>query len=199
MLFIKGHDNNSNLASVVKVTIRSTSFPAEVGFSWYRGKWNPDATKDLQMLGVHLTVLDPVWNLKGEFVVAHVEQDAGIDPVADQGLMGPAMVNTSTGDYDMRAWYVEGAVAPLRWDDGRFVKLVTRFDKVDTNDQVAFTPFRRSRITAGGEWQFATNTRFRFEWSRNKIHDFQNAPPPFGGAGGREVITMVMGSLIFSF
>ncbi len=192
-------DNNGDRASVIKATIRGTSFPAEIGFSWYRGKWDPDATKDLHMIGVHLTILNPLWNLKAEFATARVEQDAGIDPVAARGLMGPAMLNMSTGNYNMRAWYVEGAVAPFRWNNGHFVKLVARFDNVDTNDRVAFTPFDRSRITAGGEWQFALNTRVRFEWQRSKIHDFQNSPPPFRGAGGQEVIRMFMGSLIFSF
>ena len=77
--------------------------------------------------------------------------------------------------------------------------MIVRFDDVDTNDRVAFTPFDRSRITGGGEWQFARNTRFRLEWQRSQIHDYQMSPPPFGGAGGAEVITMFMGSLIFSF
>ena len=151
------------------------------------------------MLGAHLNVLQPNWTLKSEYVIAQVEQTAGSNPVADAGLMGPAPLNTSTGDYDMHAWYVEASVFPVRGTNARYLRLVGRYDDVDTNDQIGFTPFDRSRVTVGTEIQFASNTRFRFEYQRSVIDDFQNAPPPYIGAGGEESIKMAMASVIFSF
>ncbi len=192
-------DNNNDKATVVKITLQPLALLGDLGFSWYRGKWNSSGTRNLTMLGAHLNVLQRNWTLKSEYVIAQVEQDAGIDPVANAGLMGPAMLNTSTGDYDMRAWYVEGSVIPVRGTNDRYLRLVGRFDDVDTNDQTGFTPFDRSRVTLGTEFQFATNTRIRFEWQRSVIDDFQNAPGPYVGAGGKEAIIMAMSSVIFSF
>ena len=191
-------DNNNDKATVVKATFKSTNFPLDVGFSWYRGAWDPDSKKNLRMLGVHLNLLARNLTLKGEYVTADVEQEAGFDPVADSGKMGPAMINTTTGDYTMHAYYVEGSFIPFRWPGDRFLRLVTRYDDVDTNDKARFTPFDRSRITLGMEFQFATNTRFRYEWQRAKI-DFSNVPGPYKDAGGKEVIQMHMASVIFSF
>ena len=192
-------DNNNDKATVLKMTLQPLALLGDIGFSWYRGKWNPSGTRNLTMLGAHLNVLQPNWTLKSEYVIAQVEQDAGIDPVANAGLMGPAPLNTSTGDYDMHAWYVEGSVVPVRGANDRYLRLVGRFDDVDTNDQIGFTPFDRSRVTLGTEFQVATNTRFRFEWQRSVIDDFQNAPAPYVGAGGEETIKMAMASVIFSF
>ena len=96
-------------------------------------------------------------------------------------------------------FYVEGSVVPLRWEGERFLRLVARFDNVDTNDKAIFTPFDRSRITVGFEWQFGRNTRFRYEWQRSKVHDFDKAPMPYKLAGGKEIIQMHMPSVIFSF
>ncbi len=109
------------------------------------------------------------------------------------------MANTTVGDYKMNAFYIEGSVIPLRWSTDRFLRLVARFDNVDTNDKVMFTPFDRSRITVGLEWQFGKNTRFRYEYQRATIHDFDKAPPAFTAAGGEETVQMHMPSVIFSF
>ncbi len=192
-------DNNNDKATVLKVTLQPLALLSDIGFSWYRGKWNPSGTRNLTMLGAHVNVLQPNWTLKSEYVVAQVEQTAGSNPVADAGLMGPAPLNTSTGDYNMKAWYVEASVIPVRGTNNRYLRLVGRYDDVDTNDQIGFTPFDRSRVTVGAEFQFASNTRFRFEWQRSVIDDFQNAPAPYIGAGGEESIKMAMASVIFSF
>ena len=192
-------DNNNDKATAVKVTFRSLIVPLDLGVSWYRGKWDPASRKNLQMGGVHLNLLAENWTVKGEFVTADVEQDAGTNLIADAGLMGPAPVNTTTGNYNMVAWYLEGSVIPVRWVGDRFLRLVVRYDDVDTNDKTPFTPFDRSRITVGTEWQFALNTRFRYEWQRTKLRDFSKAPAPFRDAGGKEKIIMNMISMIFSF
>lgn len=192
-------DNNDNKAMVIKALFKTLAIPLEFGISWYRGAWDPAGDRDLQMLGLHLNWLARNVSLKCEYVTAHVEQAAGIDPVADAGMMGPAMINTSTGDYTMNAFYLEGSVVPLRWSRDRFFRLVSRYDEVDTNDKAIFTPFDRSRITLGLEWQFATNTRFRYEYQLSRIDDFDKAPMPFKNAGGKEVIKMHMASFIFSF
>ena len=153
------------------MTLQQLALLSDIGFSWY-----------LTMLGAHLNVLQPYWTLKSEYVVAHVEQTAGSNQVADAGLMGPGPLNTSTGDYNIKAWYVEGSVIPVRGSQNRYWRLVGRYDDVDTNDQIGFTPFDRSRVTVGTEIQFASNTRFRLEWQRSVIDDFQNAPAPYIGA-----------------
>ena len=175
------------------------NFPLDLGVSWYRGAWDPKSKKNLQMLGVHWNWLFRNATLKGEYVKAEVEQDAGFDPVADSGQMGPAMLNTTTGDYNMRAYYVEGSFIPLRLPRDRYLRLVARYDDVDTNDKIMFTPFDRSRITFGMELQLAINTRFRYEWQRTKIDDFSKAPMPYKITGGKEIIRMHMASIIFSF
>ena len=192
-------DNNNNKATVLKASFKPMSLPIDFGVSWYRGAWDPAGKKNLQMVGGHLNWLTRNWSLKGEYVIASVEQDAGIDPVADAGMVGPATLNTSTGDYNMNAYYLEASVVPIRWPNDRFLRLVTRYDAVDTNDKAMFTPFDRSRITLGLEWQLGKNTRLRYEWQRAKLHDFDKAPMPYKMAGGKEVIQMHMPSLIFSF
>ncbi len=192
-------DNNNDKATVVKVSLQPLALLADAGFSWYRGKWNPSGTKDLNMFGGHLNVLQRNWTLKSEYVIAQVDQDAGIDPVAAAGLTGPAALNTSTGDYTMTAWYVEGSVVPVRAGNERYLRLVGRYDDVDTNDQIGFTPFDRGRVTLGTEFQFAANTRVRFEWQQSELDDFANAPGPYVAAGGEESIQMVMASMIFAF
>ena len=192
-------DNNNDKATVVKVSLQSIALLADAGFSWYRGKWNPSGAKDLNMFGGHLNVLQRNWTLKAEYVIAEVDQDAGIDPVAAAGLMGPAALNTSTGDYTMTAWYVEGSVVPIREGNVRYLRFVGRYDDVDTNDQIGFTPFDRGRVTLGTEFQFAPNTRVRFEWQRSELDDFANAPGPYVAAGGEESVQMVMASMIFAF
>lgn len=192
-------DNNNNKASVLKATFKSMQFPLDFGISWYRGAWNPAGDKNLQMLGGHLNLLAKSWTIKGEYVTADVEQDAGLDPVTAAGLTGPAMLNTSTGDYNMHAYYIEGSFIPLRLSADRYLRLVARYDDVDTNDKAMFTPFDRFRTTLGAEFQFARNSRLRYEWQRSKLNDFGKAPGPYKNAGGKEVVQMHMASIIFSF
>ncbi len=184
-------DNNNNKAFVGKLTFKAADLPFDMGISWYQGKWDKASSKSLRMAGAHLNWLGETWTLKGEYVKAQVEQDAG--PGAT------VAINTATGDYTMQAWYVEGSVVPARYKNDKYLRLIIRYDDVDTNDKVAFTPWDRSRITAGMEWQFAHNTRFRYEWQRHEIDDFENAPSPYKNAGGEERIKMHMVSLIFSF
>ena len=194
------NDNNQDKATVTKLTLISTDFPFDVGFSWYQGAWDNAGQQDITMQGVHLNWLESDWTLKGEWVTASVEQIAGVNPITDAKSAAAAMLNTSTGDYDMNAWYVEGSYIPLRYGSGnRFVRLVLRYDDVDTNDKAAFTPFDRSRITAGSEWQFASNARLRYEWQRHTLDDFGKAPAAFIAAGGEEQIKMHMVSIIFWF
>ncbi len=192
-------DNNDDKATVIKASFKTLEIPLEFGISWYRGAWDPAGDRYLRMLGLHLNWLARNVTLRGEYVTAHVEQGAGIDPVADAGMMGPATLNTSTKDYDMNAFYLEGSVVPVRWSRDRFLRLISRYDEVDTNDKAIFTPFDRARVTLGLEWQFATNTRFRYEFQHAKIDDFDNAPMPFKNAGGKEIVKMHMASFIFSF
>ncbi len=148
------------------------------------------------MWGAHARWLARNWTLKGEWVLADVEQDAGINPIG-----APAIINDSTGDYNMVAWYVEGSVIPVRWGprEDRFLRLVFRYDDVVTNDKISFTPFDKKRITPGVELQFAHNTRLRYEWQYHTLEDFEKAPTPFKAAGGEEHITMHMWSVIFWF
>lgn len=192
-------DNNTDKASTVKLSFKTSNWPLDLGVSWYRGAWDTDSEKDLQMIGAHINWLSRFWTLKGEYVKVEVEQEAGFDPVTDAGMTGPAGLNTTTGDYGMNAWYVEASIVPLRYALNRYLRLVARYDEVDTNDEASFTPFDRSRITLETEWQFETNTRLRYEFQRSKIDDFQNAPAPFVAAGGEETIDMSMVSIIFSF
>ena len=188
-------DNNSNLATTLKVTYVDSELPIEIGVSWYRGAWDPEGNQDLGIYGVHLNYTEDDWMLRSEWVTAHVQQQAGLNPG------GPAS-NISTGDYNMQAWYAELSYVPLRWEDGDddcFIRVIARYDDVDTNDKVAFTPWDRSRVTLGTEYQFTSNSRFRLEWQRQSIHSFGNAPAPYVNAGGDDTIEMVMASVIFWF
>ena len=194
-------DNNNSKATVVKLTFVPTGFPVDLGVSWYRGAWDPGDDKMLNMYGVHGNWLARNWSIKGEWVRADVEQTAGIDPVANAGLTGPASINLSTGDYRMHSWYVEGSYIPFRWGaaEDRYLRLVLRHDDISTNNKVAFTPFNKYRITPGMELQFASNARFRYEYQYQKLRDFANAPAAYRNAGGKEEITMHMLSMIFWF
>jgi len=133
-------------------------------------------------------------------VTADVEQTPGINPVV--GVTGPNPTsNQTTGDYKMNALYVEGSVIPLRYgpNGDRYLRVIYRYDDVDTNDKASFTPFDRSRHTYGAEWQFAKNTRLRYEYQDHTLDDFDRAPAPFIAAGGERNVTMHMASIIFWF
>ncbi len=192
-------DNNNNKAVVAKLTFMAMTLPFDIGASWYQGKWDNASSKNLEMIGGHLNWLEKNWSLKGEYVTAKVEQDAGFDPLAGTGITGPAAINTTTGDYTMLAWYAEISYVVARYSAEKYLRLIARYDDVDTNDKARFTPWDRSRITGGMEFQVARNARIRYEWQRSKIDDFQLAPTPFINAGGKEKINMNMASLIFSF
>ncbi len=191
-------DGNDSLATVLKVSYTPFKWPVDVGVSWYNGKWDPDNDQNLSMWGVHFNYLEKDWTFKFEYVKADVEQTAGIDPFAGSG---PASINTSSGDYNMFAWYVEGSFIPFRYgpDEIYYVRLIARWDEVDTNDKAVFTPFDRSRLTLGSEWEFLKNVRLRYEWQWNMIHNFENAPAQFRAAGGKENIYMHMISFIAFF
>ncbi len=73
---------------------------------------------------------------------------------------------------------------------------IARYDIVDINDQVSFTPFHRKRNTVGLEWSFTTNMRLRYEFQKNKLLDNNNAPVSYISAGGKENINMHMTSII---
>jgi hypothetical protein len=193
----KLRDNNDDKASVVKLTCRSLDLPLEFGASWYRGAWDDDSENDLQMLGAHLNLVARDWSLKGEYGIAHVEQEEGINPISQ----GPAAINRSTNDYNMQAWYVEGSVIPFRYgeDDNNYLRLVFRFDDVDTNDKADFTPWDRWRITPGMEWQFINNSRLRYEFNHAEIENFGEAPQAYKDSGGTKKVQMHMASFIFSF
>jgi hypothetical protein len=146
---------------------------------------------------VHANWLARNWSLRGEWVQADVEQTAGINVVS---LPGPAG-NASTGDYTAKSWYVEGSYIPVRWgpSDDRYLRLLLRYDEVETNDKVDFSPVNRRRITPGMEVQFSSFTRFRYEFQYHTLRDFRNAPAPFLAAGGERHVTMHMLSMIFWF
>lgn len=193
--------DGDNLAVVVKASFKPSALPLDVGVSWYNGKWDDAGDHDLTMYGVHANYIERDWSLKGEYVRADVEQTAGINPVT---AMGPAMLNSSTGDYTMDAWYIEAAYIPLRYDacaqcGERYVKTVVRYDEVDTNDKAMFTPFDRNRITLGAEWRFLDNVSMRYEWQRSELEDYSNAPAPFVAAGGEKYNYMNMVSVIANF
>lgn len=195
-------DNNNNKAVIAKLTFKAMTFPFDIGFSWYQGKWDDASSKNLEMSGGHLNWLDENWSLKGEYVTAKVEQDAGFDPLGGNiapDPVGPTKINTTTGDYEMMAWYAELSYVVVRYSGEKYLRLITRYDDVDTNNKASFTPWDRSRITGGMEFQFAPNARVRYEWQRSKIHDFQRAPLLYIKAGGKEKINMNMVSVIFSF
>jgi len=190
-------DNNYDKATVVKLTCKALDFPLDFGASWYRGAWDNDAKNDLQLFGGHLNLVARNWSLKGEYGIGRVEQKEGINPIAQ----GPAAINKSTDDYNMQAWYVEGSVIPLRYgeNDDHFLRLVFRYDDVDTNDKVDFNPWDRWRITPGMEWQFIKNSRLRYEFNHAEIEDFDEAPQAYKDSGGTKKVQMHMVSLIFSF
>ena len=189
-------DNNHGKATVVKLTFVPAGFPVDVGASWYRGTWDPDSTQTLHMYGVHANWLARNWTLKGEWVQADVEQSAGTNVVT---APGPAAINTSSGDYTLNAWYVEGSYIPFRWgpSDNRYLRLVLRYDDVETNNKVDFSPFNKYRITPGMELQFSSFTRLRYEFQYQTLKD--SRPAAFKAAGGKKHINMHMLSMIFWF
>jgi len=189
-------DVNSDKALVLKLSYVPFSLPLNLGISWYDGAWDADEVNNLSMRGFHANYLSQDWAFKAEYLVADVEQTAGINIVT---APGPAMLNASTGDYQMSAWYLEGAYTAYRYGNDYFVKLILRLDAVDTNDEAKFTPFDRSRYTLGVEWEFIRNIRMRMEYQKSKIDNFDNAPAPFIAAGGQEEIQMTMLSLIVYF
>ncbi len=189
-------NNNHGLATVVKLNFVPSAFPIDLGASWYRGTWDPASTQTLHMYGVHANWLARNWTLKGEWAQADVEQTAGTNVTG-----GSPAINTSTGDYSLYAWYVEGSYIPFRWgpSDNRYLRLVVRYDDVETNNKVDFSPFSKYRITPGMELQFSSFTRFRYEFQYQTLKDFRNAPAAFKAAGGKRHITMHMLSMIFWF
>ncbi|MFQ5564441.1 MAG: hypothetical protein ACE5FO_12840 [Parvularculaceae bacterium] len=189
---------NDNLATVFKASYSLAALPVDFGVSWYRGKWDAAGEHDLNMYGAHFNLLQRNWSLKGEYVKADVEETPGLLITT---APGPAALNTTTGDFNMRAWYVEASGAVLRYgvNDQRYVRLVTRLDDVDTNDKIAFTPFDRFRVTSGMEWEFLPQIRMRYEWQRSFLDDFGKAPGPFVAAGGEREIDMHMFSIIAYF
>jgi hypothetical protein len=189
-------DVNDEKSVVLKVSYVPFSIPVNVGFSYYKGAWDKAENHDLTMKGFHASYSAKDWGLKGEYLIVDVEQTAGINVVT---AAGPGALNSSTGDYEMSAWYVEGSYTPVRYDNDKFLKVILRFDEVDTNDQAAFTPFDRSRVTLGLEWRFLNNMRLRLEQQESSISDFEKAPGPFVDAGGAEDISMTMMSLIAYF
>ena len=75
---------------------------------------------------------------------------------------------------------------------------MARLDDVDTNDEATFTPWDRSRITGGIEWQFSPQVRLRYEYQYHTIDDYENAPPPVANSVP-ENPGMHMVSVIFWF
>ncbi len=190
-------DVNGSLAYTLQVSYSPFSIPLNVGVSWYRGAWNSDATKGLKMWGLHASYDGARWGIKGEHGGASVEQNAGTNTI----MMGPAPINTSTGDYNMSASFIEADVDVLQYGAGdvRYVKLIYRYDTVNTNDEAIFTPFDRSRHTFGVEWEFTHNIRLRFEHQRHTLENYDASPMPFRNAGGEENVTMNMFSIIAYF
>jgi hypothetical protein len=193
------NDNNNNKAVTAKLSYLFNDLPLDVGFSYYRGAWDRKDDHYMSMYGVHFNYLAKNWTLKGEYVLAEVDQREGINIVKE---MGPADINTSTGDYDMEAWYIEGSFVPYRYgkDKDFYLRLIARYDYVDTNDEVAaFNPWHRARTTLGTEWKFNLNSMLRYEWQYTELDDFTDAPDPYKDAGGKEHIKMHMISLVFWF
>ncbi len=191
-------DGNDNMAKVGKFSYRFANQPLDVGLSWYQGKWDESEENDLSIKGAHLNYLKKNFSLKGEYVVADVEEEAGLLTTT---APGPVAINTTTGDYQMKAWYIEAAKVLYRYGPSseKYIKAVARLDDVDTNDKAIFIPFDRSRVTLGAEWEFAKNIRTRYEWQKSRIDDFHNAPGPYIAAGGEQDVTMHMASIIASF
>ena len=199
-------DNNSDKAVTAKLSFALSATPLNFGFSFYRGAWDKEGMEQLEMRGFHLNWLNRSWTLKGEYGMADVAQTAGLVPAEllaqAEALGAPAPpFNQSTGDYEMTAWYAEASYIPWHYGSNaqRFLRLILRADEADTNDQAMFTPFDRSRLTYGVEWEFASRIRLRYEFQRHELNDFQNAPPPFRLAGGEERVEMHMASIIFWF
>ena len=195
-------DQNDDVATILKTTFSLADLPIDIGFSWYRGAWNPAGDKSLDLYGVHANWLARNWTLKAELGWGDVDQDALINPVANAGLGGPAAINNSTDDYGMMSWYVEGSYVVLRWgeDSERYMRMIYRYDAVDTNqDLAAFNPFDRNRHTIGTELQIVPGARLRYEWQYHTLNDFGIAPAPFVAAGGEEHVKMHMASVIFYF
>ncbi|MBL4576589.1 MAG: hypothetical protein JKY51_10940 [Opitutaceae bacterium] len=191
-------DNNSEPAFTAKATYLFNDQPFDFGVSWYSGNWDNAGDENLEMYGVHFNWLARRWTLKGEYAKAAVEQTAGINVVP---LPGPNLINDSTGDYHMDSWYVEGSYIPFFYgeEETRFLRVVARYDEVDSNDKAVFTPWDRSRVTLGLEWQFMKNARLRFEHQEQTLDDFDHALAPFISAGGRGDVAVDMVSLIFWF
>ncbi len=192
------NDTNNTKAVTAKLSYLFNDLPIDVGFSYYRGAWDRNDDHYMSMYGVHFNYLTRNWTLKGEYVLAEIDQREGINIVKE---MGPAHINTSTDDYGMQAWYVEGSFIPYRYgkDENKYIKLIGRFDDVDTNDEATFTPWDRSRITLGTEWKFNLNSLLRYEWQYQELDNFTDAPDAFKDASGKEHIKMHMISIIFRF
>lgn len=146
------------------------------------------------MVGPHFRIAGERWEVKSEAAFARVEQIAGLTVGS---FAGPAP-NLTTATYNMRAWYLEGAYRAWEYGEDRWLKLVARFDDVDTNDKAAFTPFDRSRFTLGLEWQYAPRARLRYEFQKHTIDDYEKAPPPIANSVPKHP-GMHMVSVIFWF
>ena len=205
-------DRNDGKAFVLKTSLTSSERPIDFGFSWYKGAWSPDSMLDMQMWGVHFNWLEEDWTLKGEWGLAHIQQNAGFDPVADAGLAPSPGLNTTTGSYNMRSWYLEASRVVHRWrrctpcksgdeeqECDRNLRLIGRYDYIQTNDKVSFTPWHRDRMTLGLELQFTSNSRFRYEYQHHWLNDYSAAPAPYVAAGGQPTVSMHMASCIFWF
>ncbi|MFB6346620.1 MAG: hypothetical protein ABEK50_12750, partial [bacterium] len=192
-----------------KLTYKRIGSPLEVGFSYYGGQYNPVNDNKLTMQGLHFKYQPRNWGVKGEYVQANVEQTAGINPV---GM--PGALNSSTGNYTMTSYYLEGNYIPYRYGQGnKYVNLVARYDYLNPNDEhvkrdtaiaggsgeAGFTPWYRSRWTVGTEWQFEPNARLRYEYQQTTIKNWSKAPDPYINSGGEENPTMHMASVIFWF
>lgn len=169
-------DNNGTPAGVAKLTYLNTasSVRAEFGLSFYYGNWDTADDHTLAMYGAHFRLEGRKWELAGEVGSARVEQEAGLFADGDTLMI---MSNQTTGNYHMNSWYIEAAARVLEYGEDNWVKLIARYDDVDTNDEAMFTPFDRSRITAGLEWQFDQSARLRYEFQRSTIDDYENAMP----------------------
>ena len=186
-------DNNDDKAVVAKITYQDYDTPLNTGISVYQGKWDNASTQNLFMYGLHANWVAERYSIKGEYSIAEVDQVAGVLVPSAPPL------NTSTGDYKMTTYYLEGTYTAFVWPEDRWLKFIARYDAVDSNDQATFTPFRRDRWTGGLEWQFSPGARFRAEYQRSTIADFENAPGPYIDAGGKENIDMLMFSVVFWF
>jgi hypothetical protein len=190
-------DNNHNKAIVASISLLPIDSTFDLGASYYQGKWDEEDEKNLRMWGVYANRLGRDWTLRAEYVQAEVEQEEGVllPGVADL----PNRLFHSTGDYGLRAWYVELSRVALRWGPTKWLRGIVRADDVDTNDRVEFTPFDRSRLTYGLEYQFQSQTRLRVEYQQSRIDAFESAPTPYVQSGGNERPHTTMVSMIFWF